>query len=67
MKNLAGTKDANANLVAELRVAKQDIARKASDLEGAKKQGENDLALESRKRAKESMVKEKLAKANEKM
>ena len=67
MKELAGTKGANANLVAELRVAKQDIARKASELEGAKKQGENDLALESRKRAKESMVKEKLAKANEKM
>jgi hypothetical protein len=36
-------------------------------LEGAKTQGEKDLALESRKRAKESMVKEKLAKANEKM
>ena len=67
MKDLTGTKGANANLVAELRVAKQDIVRKASELEGAKKQGENDLALESRKRAKESMVKEKLAKANEKM
>jgi len=67
MKELAGTKGANANLVAELRVAKQDIARKARELEGAKTQGENDLALESRKRAKESMVKEKLAKANEKM
>ena len=60
MKDLAGTKGANANLVAELRVAKQDIARKARELEGAKTQGENDLALELRKRAKESMVKEKL-------
>ncbi len=57
MKDLAGTKGTNANLVAELRVAKQEIARKATELEGAIKQGENDLALESRKSAKESMVK----------
>ena len=67
MKDLAGMKGTNANLVAELRVAKQDIARKAMELEGAQNQVEKALALESRKRAKESVEKEKLAKATEKM
>jgi hypothetical protein len=67
LQDLEGMKGANANLVAELRVAKQDIACKARELEGAQKKGAMDLALESRKRAKEIMLNEKLEKAKDKM